>query len=193
MRVIVPGLRGWQSSVPIQMTRSANASLRATAVFMTMPPNRSPKEVGSMGDAQGTARPFPLRRLLAARDVAHRSMFGYRPPNISHTHNLNRCTTFPAVARVAATGYDLTCLAFCRCRIRSPTICICSTSSSVISTPANWSSIAIINSTRSRKSAPRSYVKCVSLVTDSMSTPSCLATRMRTSLMERHSFKGVAP
>ena len=193
MRVIVPGPLGWQSSLPIQMTRSPNASLRATAVFMTMPPNRSPKEVGSMGDAQGTARPFPLWRLLAAPVIAHRSMFGYRPPNILHTHNLNRSPRFLAAARVAATGYDLTCFEFCRCRIRSPTICICSTSSSVISTPANWSSIAIINSTRSRKSAPRSYVKCVSLVTDAMSTPSCLATRMRTSLMERHSFKGVAP
>src|SRR6478735_4911082 len=102
MRVIVPGPLGWQSSLPIQMTRSPNASLRATAVFMTMPPNRSPKEVGSMGDAQGTARTFPLWRLLAAH--------GHRPSIISHTHNLNRCTTFPAVARVAATGYDLTCL-----------------------------------------------------------------------------------
>jgi hypothetical protein len=29
---------GWQSSLPTQMTRSPNASLRANAVFMTMPP-----------------------------------------------------------------------------------------------------------------------------------------------------------
>ena len=192
MRVIVPGPLGWQSSLPIQMTRSPNASLRATAVFMTMPPNKSPKEVGSIGDAQGTARPIPLWRLLAAH--GHRPSINVRISPPEHMHATSTVTArFIAAARVAATGYDLTCFEFCRCRIRSPTICICSTSSSVISTPANWSSIAIINSTRSRKSAPRSYVKCVSLVTDAMSTPSCLATRMRTSLMERHSFKGVAP
>jgi len=193
MRVIVPGPLGWQSSLPIQMTRSPNASLRATAVFMTMPPNRSPKEVGSMGGARGTARPFPLWRLLAAH--GHRPSINVRispPEHIAHNPNCNQVPLSRSCSR-AATGYDLTCFEFCRCRIRSPTICICSTSSSVISTPANWSSIAIINSTRSRKSAPRSYVKCVSLVTDSMSTPSCLATRLRTSLMERHSFKGVAP
>jgi hypothetical protein len=81
---------------------------------------------------------------------------------------------------------------FWRCRIKSPTTCLCSTSSSVIFTPANWSSIASINSTRSRKSAPRSSVKCVSLVTDSMSTRSCLATRIRTSSMERHWVEDVA-
>ena len=176
MRVIVPGPLGWQSSLPIQMTRSPNASLRATAVFMTMPPNRSPKEVGSMGDAQGTARPFPLWRLLAAH--GHRPSINVRISPPEHIARL-QCPTvtkfrFIAAARVTATGYDLTCFEFCRCRIRSPTICICSTSSSVISTPANLSSIAIINSTRSRKSAPRSSVKCVSLVTDAMSTPSCL-------------------
>ncbi len=193
MRVIVPGPLGWQSSLPIQMTRSPNASLRATAVFMTMPPNRSPKEVGSMGDAQGTARPFPLWRLLAAH--GHRPSINVRisPPEHIARLTMPNCAPNSAFSQLlAATGYDLTCFEFCRCRIRSPTICICSTSSSVISTPTNWSSIAIINSTRSRKSAPRSYVKCVSLVTDSMSTPSCLATRMQTSLMERHSFKGVA-
>ena len=66
-------------------------------------------------------------------------------------------------------GYRFTCFVL-RCRIRSPTTCICSTSSSVISTPANWSSIASINPTRSNKSAPRSFVKCASLVTNSMST-----------------------
>src|SRR6516162_2967218 len=38
MRVIVPGPLGWQSSLPIQMTRSPNTSLRAIAVFMMMPP-----------------------------------------------------------------------------------------------------------------------------------------------------------
>ena len=77
--------------------------------------------------------------------------------------------------------------------IRSPTTCICSISSSVISTPANWSSIASINSTRSSKSAPRSFVKCVSLVTNSMSTPSCFAMRVQTSLMQSTSFKGPWP
>ena len=40
MRVIVPGPLGWQSSLLIQMTQSPNASLRAIAVFMTMPPDR---------------------------------------------------------------------------------------------------------------------------------------------------------
>jgi len=86
-------------------------------------------------------------------------------------------------------GYRFTCFAF-RCRIRSPTTCICSTSSSVISTPANLASIASINSTRSRRSAPRSFVKCVSLVTNSRSTPSCFATRVQTSSMEKHSLNG---
>src|SRR5262249_26969598 len=37
MRVIVPGPLGWQSSLPIQMTRSPSTSLRAIAVFMMMP------------------------------------------------------------------------------------------------------------------------------------------------------------
>jgi hypothetical protein len=76
--------------------------------------------------------------------------------------------------------------------MRSPTTCICSTSSSVISTPANRSSTASINSTRSSESAPRSFAKCVSLLTNSMSTRSCLATSVRTSLIEKHSFDGVS-
>src|SRR6476659_10424311 len=111
MRVIVPGPLGWQSSLHIQMTRSPNASLRATAVFMTMPPNRSPKEVGSIGDAQGTARPFPLWRLLAAH--GHRPSINVRISPPEHIARL-QCPTvtkfrFIAAARVAATGYDLTC------------------------------------------------------------------------------------
>jgi hypothetical protein len=61
---------------------------------------------------------------------------------------------------------------------------ICSTSSSVISTPANWSSIA--------RSTPHGRVSRLSLVTNSMSTPSCLATRVRTSFMQKHSLKGIS-
>src|SRR5262249_13482060 len=55
MRVIVPGPLGWQSSLPIQMTRSPSTSLRAIAVFMMMPPDDRPrKKGGSMGgNAQG--------------------------------------------------------------------------------------------------------------------------------------------
>jgi hypothetical protein len=50
MRVIVPGPLGWQSSLPIQMTRSPSTSLRAIAVFMMMPPDDRPrKKGGSMG------------------------------------------------------------------------------------------------------------------------------------------------
>ena len=37
----------------------------------------------------------------------------------------------------------------------------------MVTNAANWSSIASINSIRSSKSAPRSFVKCVSLVTSS--------------------------
>src|SRR4029450_9248479 len=75
MRVIVPVPLGWQSSLPIQMTRSPNASLRAIAVFMTMPPDDRPRKnedrwAATLGD--GTA--FPLWRV-----IAHQSMFGYRP------------------------------------------------------------------------------------------------------------------
>src|SRR5215470_4772435 len=55
MRVIVPGPLGWQSSLPIQMTRSPSTSLRAIAVFMMTPPDDRPrKKGGSMGgNAQG--------------------------------------------------------------------------------------------------------------------------------------------
>src|SRR5262249_12896952 len=56
-------------------------------------------------------------------------------------------------------------------RIRSPTTSIWSTSSSVITTFANRSSITIINSRRSSQSAPRSSVKCASSVTRLTSTP----------------------
>src|SRR5215831_12127864 len=72
MRVIVPGPLDWQSSLPIQMTRSPNTSLRAIAVFMMMPPDDRPRKnrwAATLRD--GTA--FPLWRL-----IAHRSMFGYR-------------------------------------------------------------------------------------------------------------------
>jgi hypothetical protein len=48
-----------------------------------------------------------------------------------------------------------------------------STSSSVITTSAHWSSITIINSRRSSQLAPRSSVKCASSVTRLTSTPSC--------------------
>ena len=116
-------------------------------------------------------------------------MFGYRPPNISTLTTLNLSPS--SVSHNSSRGRDGYRLSLMfRCRMRSPTSCICSTSSSVISTPANWASIASISSTRSSKSAPRSFVKCVSLVTNSMSTRSCLATRVRTSLMEKHSLKG---
>src|SRR6516162_3783676 len=46
MRVIVPGPLGWQSSLPIQMTRSPSTSLRAIAVFMMMPPDDRPRKKG---------------------------------------------------------------------------------------------------------------------------------------------------
>jgi hypothetical protein len=62
--MIVPVPLGWQLSLPIQMTRSPNASLRAIAVFIIMPPKLLPtKKAGSMGHASGTARPIPLWRL----------------------------------------------------------------------------------------------------------------------------------
>jgi hypothetical protein len=61
MRTIVPSPLGWQSSLPIQITRSPNASLRAIAVFMMMP--LIAKEGRSIGDASGTAQPIPLWRL----------------------------------------------------------------------------------------------------------------------------------
>jgi hypothetical protein len=94
MRAIVPRPVGWPS-LPTQTTRSPDAILRATAVFMTISPFIArDNEIGSMGDAQGTAQPFPLWRLRSGRDVAHRSMFGYRPPNISTLTMLKRCAVF---------------------------------------------------------------------------------------------------
>jgi hypothetical protein len=41
MRVIVPGPRGLQSSLPTQMTRSPNDSLRAIAVFIAIAPQEN--------------------------------------------------------------------------------------------------------------------------------------------------------
>jgi len=132
---------------------------------------------------------FRFGAFVAARGHLHRSMFGYRPPNISTLTTLNLSPS--SVSHNSSRGRDGYRLSLMfRCRMRSPTSCICSTSSSVISTLANWASIASISSTRSSKSAPRSFVKCVSLVTNSISTRSCLATRVRTSLMEKHSLKG---
>src|SRR5262249_58839992 len=58
MRVIVPGPLGWQSALPLQMTRSPSTELRAIAVFMMMPPDDRPrKKGGSMGATltEGTA------------------------------------------------------------------------------------------------------------------------------------------
>src|SRR4029450_8447728 len=114
MRVIVPVPLGWQSSLPIQMTRSPNASLRAIAVFMTMPPDDRPRKnedrwAATLGD--GTA--FPLWRV-----IAHQSMFGYRPPE--HLARL-QCSTLHQVpfTRSCSRGrdvYRLTCFVF-RCRI----------------------------------------------------------------------------
>ena len=64
MRVIVPGPLGWQSSLPIQMTRSPNVSLRAMAVFMLMPPDdRWRRKKDRWAATLGTARPIPLWRL----------------------------------------------------------------------------------------------------------------------------------
>src|SRR5215472_4526663 len=58
MRVIVPGPPGWQSSLPIQMTRSPNTSLRAIAVFMMMPPQMIAHERIDERQRSGTAQPF---------------------------------------------------------------------------------------------------------------------------------------
>src|SRR5215813_1070997 len=58
MRVIVPGPQGWQSSLPIQMTRSPNTSLRAIAVFMMMPPQMIAHERIDGRQRSGTAQPF---------------------------------------------------------------------------------------------------------------------------------------
>jgi hypothetical protein len=107
-------------------------------------------------------------------------MFGHRPPNISHSLQWSTLHQVPCFRSCSRDGYGFTCFVTFKCRIRSPTTCICSTSSCVISTPANLASIASINSTRSRRSAPRSFVKCVSLVRNSRSTPTCFATRVRT-------------
>ena len=192
MRVIVPGPLGWQSSLPVQMTRSPNANLRDIAVFMTTPPSRSPdKKAGSMGDASGTARPIPLWRLRSGpRSSPIDQCSDYRPPNTSHTLTMLNLA-LSSILLAWRDGYRFSCLVFKR-RIRSPTTSICSTSSSVMSTPTKWSSIANINSTRSSKSAPRSFVKCVSEVTNSMSTTSCFAIRVRRSLMENRSCRLVS-
>ena len=115
-------------------------------------------------------------------------MFGYRPPNISTLTTLSLSPS--SVSRNSSRGrdgysslnvqvsyeiaYDLYLLDIVVRDFHA----------------ANWSSIASINSTRSSESAPRSFAKCVSLVTNSMSTRSCLATRVRTSLIEKHSLTG---
>src|SRR5215471_692023 len=84
----------------------------------------------------------------------HRPSTNVRISPPEHLARLQRLNLAPSsVSRSGSRGrddYRFTCFVF-RCRIRSPTTCICSTSSSVISTPTNWSSIASINSTRSNK------------------------------------------
>ena len=166
MRMTVPHPLGWQASLPIQMTRSPNANLRAIAVFMMMPPDR-PKKGRSMGDASGTARPIPLWRLcsgLRSSPIDQCSDIAPRTAARLQRLTLQKVPSFRSRSH-GRNSYRLMCLVF-RCRIKSATTCICSTSSSVVSTPANLSSITSISSTRSSKSAPRSFVKCVSLVTN---------------------------
>jgi hypothetical protein len=88
MRVIVPGPLGWQSSLPIQMTRSPNASLRAIAVFMTMPPDRPRRKqdrwAATLRDGTAFSAMAPF---VAARGHRPSINVRYRPPNIWHAYN----------------------------------------------------------------------------------------------------------
>src|SRR6516225_6945147 len=86
MRVIVPGPLGWQSSLPIQMTRSPNTSLRAIAVFMMTPPQMIAHERrGPMG---GNARE---RHSLSAV-TPHRPSINVRISPPEHLARLQRLT-----------------------------------------------------------------------------------------------------
>src|SRR5262249_34548098 len=66
--------------------------------------------------------------------------------------------------------------------MRSPTVLMRAASSSEISKPPHWSSIAIINSRKSSQSAPRSSMKCASSVTRWMSTSRCLEITVRSAM-----------
>src|SRR5262245_26617732 len=144
-----------------------------------------------MGDASGTAPPLPLWRFAAAR--GHRPSINVRISPPEQSARLQRLTLQQVpFAALLAWPQGLSPSTDVEVSYKIADDLYLSTSSSVISTPANWSSIASINSTRSSESAPRSSAKCVSLVTNSMSTRSCLATSVRTSLIEKQSFNGVS-
>jgi hypothetical protein len=84
MRVIVPVPLGWRS-LPIQMTRSPNANLRAIAVFMTMPQMIAGAERTIDGQQPwGRRGLFRYGALIAARGHRPSINVGFRPPNISH-------------------------------------------------------------------------------------------------------------
>ena len=56
---------------------------------------------------QGRHCLFRFGAFVAARGIAHRSMFGYRPPNISHAYNVQPCTISASRSRVVATAIAL--------------------------------------------------------------------------------------
>src|SRR5258708_18137212 len=105
MRVIVPGPLGWQSSLPIQMTRSPNynTSLRAIAVFMMMPPDDRPRKKGGPmgGNAQG-------RHSLSAVPP-HRPSINVRISPPEHLARLQRTEVNFCVpkSRIEPAGTDL--------------------------------------------------------------------------------------
>jgi hypothetical protein len=72
------GSAGLESSLPIQMTRSPNASLRAIAVFMMMPPAIADKARHGL---------FRFGAFIAAR--GHRPSINVRisPPGHQHAYN----------------------------------------------------------------------------------------------------------
>jgi hypothetical protein len=92
--------------------------------------------------------------LVAARVIAHRSMFGYRPPNISHAYNAQPCTKFRLSQLLAwREAIALTAL-YSGAGLDRLRLVSARHSSSVISTPANLSSIASISSTRGAFATP---------------------------------------
>src|SRR5262249_35634448 len=105
MRVIVPGPLGWQSSLPIQMTRSPSTSLRAIAVFMMMPPDDRPrKKGGSMGgNAQGRhSLVAPSQRPVCDAHQSEYSDTVFRScPPAQNTSTLNIQPSVPPTPRLS--------------------------------------------------------------------------------------------
>ena len=95
MRMIVPVPLGWQLSLPIQMTRSPNTSLRAIAVFIMMPQAIADKKQDRWAMPQGRHGLFRFGAFIAAR--GHRPSINVRispPEHLAHAYNAPPCSKF---------------------------------------------------------------------------------------------------